>query len=96
MLEEYNTHHENEYILTINFLSEVFVEVVVFHCRPKAPTYATPSKTLHKLSLRSSSRGSSFPNVFTKSVPFAAVSQDGRKGQLESRRFCCGSLPSPY
>ena len=81
MLEEYNTHHENEYILTINFLSEV----VVFHCRPKAPTYATPSKTLHKLSLRSSSRGSSFPNVFTKSVPFAAVSQDGRKGQLESR-----------
>ena len=66
------------------------MRVVVFHWRkgvstkaetlvkidPKAPTYATPLMSLHKVRLESSSTGSSFPADFAKPVPLAVVSLD--------------------
>ena len=68
------------------------MRVVVFHDRqgvstkaeakakigPKAPTYATPLMSLHKVRLESSSTGSSFPADFAKPVPLAVVSLDSR------------------
>ncbi len=42
----------------------------------KPPTYATPPASFSSLDLESSSTGSSFPAVFAKSVPLAAVSLD--------------------
>jgi len=52
------------------------MKVVVFHWRPKSPTYATPLMILHNVKLESSSTGSSFPAVFAKPVPLAVVSLD--------------------
>ena len=57
-------------------ISKETMKVVVFHWRPKAPTYATPCMILHKVRLESSSTGSSFPAVFAKPVPLAVVSLD--------------------
>ena len=59
-------------------ISKETMKVVVFHCRPKAPTYATPLMSLHRVGLESSSTGSSFPANFTKPVPLAVVSLDSR------------------
>ena len=42
-------------------ISKESMKVVVFHWRPKPPTYATPLMILHKVRLESSSTGSSFP-----------------------------------
>uniref|UniRef100_A0A8R1J0T2 Uncharacterized protein n=1 Tax=Caenorhabditis japonica TaxID=281687 RepID=A0A8R1J0T2_CAEJA len=52
------------------------MKVVVFHWRPKTPTYATPLMTLHNVKLESSSTGSSFPAIFAKPVPLAMNDQD--------------------
>ena len=57
-------------------MSEESMKVVVFQCRPKPPTYATPLMILHKIKLESSSTGSSFPAIFAKPVPLAVVSLD--------------------
>ena len=73
-------------------VSKETMRVVVFHDRqgvstkteaiieidPKAPTYATPLMSLHKVRLESSSTGSSFPADFAKPVPLAVVSLDSR------------------
>ena len=59
-------------------ISKETMKVVVFHCRPKAPTYATPLMSLHRVGLESSSTGSSFPADFAKPVPLAVVSLDSR------------------
>ena len=53
------------------------MKVVVFQGR-KAPTYATPLMSLHKVKLESSSTGSSFPADLAKPVPLAVVSLDSR------------------
>ncbi|CAN7088482.1 unnamed protein product [Brassica rapa subsp. narinosa] len=50
-----------------------------------APTYSTPLKSFHKLGLKSSSTGSSFPADSAKPVPLAVVSLESRQGQWESR-----------
>jgi hypothetical protein len=55
-------------------LSKARLRVVVFHGRPKAPTYATPPNLLHKVRIESSSTGSSFPADFAEPVPSAVVS----------------------
>ena len=54
------------------------MKVVVFHWRPKPPTYATPLMSPLRDWLESSSTGSSFPAVFSKPVPLAVVSLDSR------------------
>ena len=59
-------------------ISKETIEVVVFHRRPKAPTYSTPSTSLHNAKLESSSTGSSFPADSAKPVPLAVVSLDSR------------------
>ena len=59
-------------------ISKESMKVVVFHWRPKPPTYATPLMTLHRVGLESSSTGSSFPADFAKPVPLAVVSLDSR------------------
>lgn len=66
-------------------ISKITLKVVVFHLRPKAPTYPTPLKSFHKVGLESSSTGSSFPADSAKPVPLAVVSLDSRQGQWESR-----------
>jgi hypothetical protein len=69
----------------IHGISKITLKVVVFHFRPKAPTYTTPLKSFHKVGLESSSTGSSFPADSAKPVPLAVVSLDSRQGQWESR-----------
>ena len=66
--------------LPLDPLSKGTMEVVVFHCRTLtgAPTYPTPSMSLHKVGLESSSTGSSFPADVAKPVPLAVVSLDSR------------------
>ena len=62
-------------------VSEETTGVAVFHCCLRtagAPAYATPPACLHRVGLESSSTGSSFPADFTKPVPLAVVSPDGR------------------
>ena len=59
-------------------LSKETIRVGVFHWRVAPPPYTTPQMSLHNSRLESSSIGSSFPAVFAKSVPFAAVSLDSR------------------
>ncbi len=49
------------------------MKVVVFHWRRKAPTYATPLMSLHRVGLESSSTGSSFPADSAKPVPLAGI-----------------------
>nr|AGT17357.1 cytochrome P450 monooxygenase [Saccharum hybrid cultivar R570] len=66
-------------------ISKITLKVVVFHLRPRAPTYPTPLKSFHKVGLESSSTGSSFPADSAKPVPLAVVSLDSRQGQWESR-----------
>ena len=58
-------------------ISKTRQRVVVFHWR-KAPTYATPRSSFHKVRLESSSTGSSFPADYSKPVPLAVVSLDSR------------------
>ena len=61
----------------LNWISKETIKVVVFQlCR--APTYATPLMSLHKVGLESSSTGSSFPADLAKPVPLAVVSLDSR------------------
>ena len=71
---------EGEYCYSspLNYLSKKTIEVVVFHWRPKAPTYSTPSMSFHNVKLESSSTGSSFPADSAKPVPLAVVSLDSR------------------
>ena len=61
-----------------NQISKITLGVVVFHRRPKPPTYSTPPKSFHKVGLESSSTGSSFPADSSKPVPLAVVSLDSR------------------
>ena len=61
----------------LNDISKETLGVVVFQIC-KAPTYATPPKSLHKVELESSSTGSSFPADYPKPVPLAVVSLDSR------------------
>ena len=49
------------------------------HASPGGPpTYSTPLKSLHRIGLESSSKGSSFPADSAKPVPLAVVSLDSR------------------
>ncbi|KAI3493640.1 hypothetical protein L1887_40844 [Cichorium endivia] len=66
--------------LPIHGISKITLKVVVFHFRPRAPTYTTPLKPFHKVGLESSSTGSSFPADSAKPVPLAVVSLDSRQG----------------
>ncbi|KAI3493964.1 hypothetical protein L1887_41172 [Cichorium endivia] len=66
--------------LPIHGISKITLKVVVFHFRPRAPTYTTPLKSFHKVGLESSSTGSSFPADSAKPVPLAVVSLDSRQG----------------
>ena len=59
-------------------VSEKTIRVVVFHRRPRPPTYSTPLMSLHSARLESSSTGSSFPADSAKPVPLAVVSLDSR------------------
>ena len=59
-------------------VSKETMKVVVFHCRPKPPTYATPLMSPYSTRLESSSTGSSFPAKFSKPVPLAVVSLDSK------------------
>ncbi|KAK8640882.1 hypothetical protein V6N13_008634 [Hibiscus sabdariffa] len=83
--------------LPIHGISKITLKVVVFQFRPRAPTYATPFKSFHKVGLESSSTGSSFPTDSAKPVPLAVVSLDSRQGQWESRsrRSRSQSVPRP-
>ncbi|KAI3478737.1 hypothetical protein L1887_59286 [Cichorium endivia] len=54
----------------IHGISKITLKVVVFHFRPRAPTYTTPLKSFHKVGLESSSTGSSFPADSAKPVPW--------------------------
>ncbi|KAI3480239.1 hypothetical protein L1887_57626 [Cichorium endivia] len=56
--------------LPIHRISKITLKVVVFHFRPRAPTYTTPLKSFHKVGLESSSTGSSFPADSAKPVPW--------------------------
>ena len=64
--------------LPFNQISKETLEVVVFHWRPKSPTYSTSTKFLHRVKLESSSTGSSFPADYAKPVPLDVVSLDSR------------------
>ncbi|KAI3751977.1 hypothetical protein L2E82_23073 [Cichorium intybus] len=70
--------------LPIHGISKITLKVVVFHFRPRAPTYTTPLKSFHKVGLELSSTGSSFTADSAKPVPLAVVSLDSRQGQWES------------
>ena len=61
-------------IVQSDAISKTRLRVVVFHCRPKSPTYATPPNLRHKIRIESSSTGSSFPADFAEPVPSAVVS----------------------
>ncbi|KAI3485678.1 hypothetical protein L1887_50983 [Cichorium endivia] len=56
--------------LPIHGISKITLKVVVFHFRPRAPTYTTPLKSFHKVGLESSSTGSSIPADSAKPVPW--------------------------
>ncbi|KAI3779508.1 hypothetical protein L2E82_09229 [Cichorium intybus] len=70
--------------LPIHGISKITLKVVVFHFRPRAPTYTTPLKSFHKVGLESSSTGSSFPADFAKPVPLAVST--GQKSHCVSIR----------
>jgi len=59
-------------------VSKGALKVGVFQVRVAPPPYATPPRLLHSSRLESSSTGSSFPAFFSKPVPLAVVSLDGR------------------
>ncbi|KAI3482485.1 hypothetical protein L1887_54869 [Cichorium endivia] len=65
-------------------LSKITLKVVVFHFRPRAPTYTTPLKSFHKVGLESSSTGR-IPLVRTSSE--LAVRRPGKAPE--------GAVPSP-
>ncbi|KAI3672026.1 hypothetical protein L2E82_53148 [Cichorium intybus] len=77
--------------LPIHGISKITFKVVVFHFRPRAPTYTTPLKSFHKVGLESSSTGSSFPADSAKPVPWLcselAVRRPGKAPE--------GAVPSP-
>ncbi|KAI3476929.1 hypothetical protein L1887_61446 [Cichorium endivia] len=90
--------------LPIHGISKITLKVVVFHFRPRAPTYTTPLKSFHKVGLESSSTGSSFPADSAKPVPLAVVSAGYRiplvrtSSELAVRRpgkAPEGAVPSP-
>ncbi|KAK1421927.1 hypothetical protein QVD17_24683 [Tagetes erecta] len=62
--------------LPIHGISKITLKVVVFHFRPKAPTYTTPLKSFHKVGLESSSTGSSFPADSAKPIPLVRTSSE--------------------
>jgi hypothetical protein len=66
-------------LLLTHQISKISLKVVVFHMRPKAPTYPTPLKSFHKVGLESSSTKSSLPADSTKPVPLVVVSLDSRQ-----------------
>ncbi|KAK8621576.1 hypothetical protein V6N13_081009 [Hibiscus sabdariffa] len=87
-------------LLPIHGISKIMLKVVVFQFRPRAPTYPTPLKSLHKVGLESSSTGSSFPADSAKPIPLAVVSLDSRQGHYESTvrrpgKAPEGAVPSP-
>ncbi|KAI3662682.1 hypothetical protein L6452_46997 [Arctium lappa] len=55
--------------LPIHGISKITLKVVVFHFRPRAPTYTTPLKSFHKVGLESSSTGSSSPLILPSPPP---------------------------
>ena len=57
----------------LNWISKETMRVVVFHWRPKPPTYATPLISLHKVGLESSSTGSSFPANWWPRWPISVI-----------------------
>jgi hypothetical protein len=69
-------------LLLTHGISKIMLKVVVFHLRLKAPTYPTPLKSFHKVGLKSSSTGSSFPADFTKPIPLAVVSLDSSRDNV--------------
>ncbi|KAI3475193.1 hypothetical protein L1887_45838 [Cichorium endivia] len=80
--------------LPIHGISKITLKVVVFHFRPRAPTYTTPLKSFHKVGLESSSTGSSFPADSAKPVPLAVVSLDSRRGTVGiSLIHSCARIP---
>ncbi|KAI3492392.1 hypothetical protein L1887_43152 [Cichorium endivia] len=70
--------------LPIHGISKITLKVVVFHFRPRAPTYTTPLKSFHKVGLESSST-SRIPLVRTSSE--LAVRRPGKAPE--------GAVPSP-
>jgi hypothetical protein len=72
-------------LLPTHEICKITLKVVVFHLRPKAPTYPTPLNSFHKVGIESSSIGSSFPTDSAKPVPLVVVLLDSRQGQWESR-----------
>ncbi|KAI3491917.1 hypothetical protein L1887_43688 [Cichorium endivia] len=70
--------------LPIHGISKITLQVVVFHFRPRAPTYTTPLKSFHKVGLESSSTGR-IPLVRTSSE--LAVRRPGKAPE--------GAVPSP-
>ncbi|KAI3482168.1 hypothetical protein L1887_55199 [Cichorium endivia] len=70
--------------LPIHRISKITLKVVVFHFRPRAPTYTTPLKSFHKVGLESSSTGR-IPLVRTSSE--LAVRRPGKAPE--------GAVPSP-
>ncbi|KAI3492359.1 hypothetical protein L1887_43172 [Cichorium endivia] len=70
--------------LPIHGISKITLKVVVFHFRPRAPTYTTPLKSFHKVGLESSSIGR-IPLVRTSSE--LAVRRPGKAPE--------GAVPSP-
>ncbi|KAI3484615.1 hypothetical protein L1887_52209 [Cichorium endivia] len=89
--------------LPIHGISKITLKVVVFHFRPRAPTYTTPLKSFHKVGLESSSTGR-IPLVRTSSelavrrpgkAPEGAVPgpSPGRHAATRSRRGSSSSSP---
>ncbi|KAI3481048.1 hypothetical protein L1887_56725 [Cichorium endivia] len=74
--------------LPIHGISKITLKVVVFHFRPRAPTYTTPLKSFHKVGLESSSTGR-IPLVRTSSE--LAVRRPGKA----PRRSRSQSVPRP-
>ncbi|KAI3477084.1 hypothetical protein L1887_61270 [Cichorium endivia] len=70
--------------LPIHGISKITLKVVVFHFRPRAPTYTTPLKSFHNVGLESSSTGR-IPLVRTSSE--LAVRRPGKAPE--------GAVPSP-
>ncbi|KAI3476527.1 hypothetical protein L1887_61899 [Cichorium endivia] len=70
--------------LPIHGISKITLKVVVFHFRPRAPTYTTPLNSFHKVGLESSSTGR-IPLVRTSSE--LAVRRPGKAPE--------GAVPSP-
>ncbi|KAI3486898.1 hypothetical protein L1887_49478 [Cichorium endivia] len=89
--------------LPIHGISKITLKVVVFHFRPRAPTYTTPLKSFHKVGLESSSTGR-IPLVRTSfelavrrpgKAPEGAVPSPspGRHAATRSRRGSSSSSP---